>query len=133
MYPTTWASVLVIAPELANAGSLQSTDAQNVLLGDAALLMGYYNPWGSKLEIACRFLAAHLATMSLRRGASGQITDVSAGPAKVSYAHPRDSVVSPLEQTSYGVEFARIRGQIPAFRFAISGGFGYGLASGACE
>ena len=62
MYPTTWASVLVIAPELANAGSLQSTDAQNVLLGDAALLMGYYGPWGVKLEIACRFLAAHLAT-----------------------------------------------------------------------
>jgi Protein of unknown function (DUF4054) len=126
MYPTTWANVLVIAPELANAGSLQSTAAQDVILNDASLLMGYYDPWGVKLEIACRFLAAHLATMSLRRGASGQITDVGAGPAKLSYAHPRDAEVSPLEQTSYGVEFRRIRSQIPAFRFAISSGWGYG-------
>lgn len=125
MWPTTtWANVLVIAPELANALSLQGTAAQDLLLNDALNQMGYLSVWGGQLEPAQRYLTAHLATMSLRRGAAGPITDVGAGPAKIAYGDLKGKFPDSLDQTSYGVEFKRLRAQVPAFRFAIGSGWG---------
>lgn len=124
MWPTTtWANVLVIAPELANAVSLQGTPAQTLLLADALAMMGYAPSWADKLEPAQRYLTAHLATMTLRRGAAGPITDVGAGPAKITYGELKGKYPDALDSTSYGVEYKRIRNQVPGFRLAVGGGF----------
>lgn len=97
-----------------------------MFLQDAA---NWLNPrvWGGKLELGQRLLAAHLATMSLRRGAGGQITDVGAGPSKISYKSQdaKSAEETSYSQTSYGIEFRRVMKTLPAARFAIGGGFGF--------
>lgn len=124
---TSWAAVLVIAPELANAGSLQLPETQNVLLTDAA---NWLNPnvWGAKTELGQRYLCAHNATMSLRRGAAGQITDVGAGPAKVSYRgqDTKSGAEESYSQTAYGKEYWRLLKSLPGARFAAGAGGWYG-------
>ncbi len=126
MWPvvTTWANVLVQAPELANAGSLQTTNAQNLFLQDAA---NWLTPqvWGGKLELGQRLLAAHLATLSLRRGAGGQVTEVGAVPARIAYADSKGKFPDSLDSTSYGLEYKRVRNTLPAARFAVGCGIGY--------
>jgi hypothetical protein len=110
MFPqTTWAAVLLIAGELANATSLQNVTAQNQLLADALAQMNQ-QVWGSRLEIGQRFLTAHLASMTLfvSRGLGvGGLRSPGAG-------NPNDYSATP-----YGTRYLLLQRQLPAARFAI--------------
>lgn len=107
---TTWANVLAIAPELANAASLQSVEAQNLFLADALAQMNTA-VWGSRLEIGQRFLTAHLATLSLfqSRGiGTGGLRSPGAG-------HPNDYAATP-----YGTRYRHLQRQLPLARLAVA-------------
>ncbi len=105
---------------------MQSQAAQNLFLQDAA---NWLNPsiWGAKLEQGQRYLAAHLASVSLRRGAAGQISEVGAGAARVAYAQTAAKANDPseYESTTYGMQFKRLMKTLPAARFAVGGGWGF--------
>ena len=59
----TWSDVTVIAPELSSVPS----PSQTVFIADAYAQMNA-GIWGGYLDRGAKYLAAHLATMSNRRG-----------------------------------------------------------------
>ena len=66
----TWADVIAIAPELASV----PVDTQNAILLDISKQLSA-SRWGERYDTACKYLAAHLGTISTLggQGASGQV------------------------------------------------------------
>jgi len=108
-------------PEFATAdeGLLQSCidDADLEINGDA---------WGSRAELAEKYLAAHYATVRLRKsGAAGPIIGQRVGDVAVQYAQPMNSLIGSgldpaLATTSYGLNYARLV-RIAGMGFATTG------------
>lgn len=91
-----------LAPEL----STESPDRINRFIGFASLSVNT-SVWGSKSDLGTGYLAAHMMTMSNRKGRSG-VTMEKVGDLARSYA-PTDTDDGALGQTSYGQEFLRLR------------------------
>lgn len=105
---TTKDLVLVIAPELASIAPL----IWDTILADVALEVGTI--YGTKQEIAQRYLAAHKLTLSNPESgrnplASGPITSEKTGQLAVSYGSLQNGAGNNLDSTIYGQEFKRIR------------------------
>jgi hypothetical protein len=79
--------------------------------------------WGSRAELAEKYLAAHYATLRLRKnGVAGPQTGTRVGDVAVQYAMPVSSLVGMgldpgLATTSYGLNYARLI-KIAAFGIA---------------
>lgn len=103
-----WSDVVVIAPELA---PVIPTGSQAVFIADAYAQM---NPgvWGGYLDIGAKYLTAHLATMSTKRG--------QAGPSKEKHVdkigQTNDTVPGALNSTEYGMEYLRLLNLLPSAR-----------------
>ena len=95
--------VLLIAPELSGV-----SDATWTALIDDAYLQLNADVWGARLSLAAKYLVAHLATLSSRRG-SPLVSSQTVGPVSVSYAvgTPTDGS-SEYDSTPYGREFRRL-------------------------
>lgn len=91
-----------LAPELLT----ESPDRINRFIGLASLSVNS-TIWGSKADLGTGLLAAHMMTMSNRKGRSG-VTSEKVGDLARSYA-PTDTDDGALGQTSYGQEFLRLR------------------------
>lgn len=109
-----WQNVVDIAPELATVTS----GTQTAVLAQVSLQM---NPdvWGSKLDTGAAWLAAHIATVTLRRGVGGPVQSQTAGNVSRSFASVPSS--SSLSSTSYGQEYERLVMQLPLARLALAG------------
>lgn len=129
MAAITWTQVVLIAPELAEV----ETDAQT-------LILEYVNEeldpddWGGESSVRLKrgriYLAAHCGALALPReegglagGASGLVTSVQEGDARVAFSSLADILAGggdgdALMLTPYGQEFDRLRA---------SGGFSIGL------
>lgn len=113
-FSLAWSRVVNIAPELATV----SGGSQTEFIADVQLQM---NPcvWGSKLNLGAAYLAAHLATVSRRKGIAGALTEEHAGA--VGHGFSALKGLSPLETTSYGLEYLRLLRGLPGARVAIAG------------
>jgi hypothetical protein len=102
----TKTDVIAIASELESV-----PDATwNVVLSMTAAQMNA-SSWGSKLDMAAVWLAAHLATMTQRSAlAEAAKKSVTIGPISVSYdtSGDRSPTGAGLESTSYGQEYKRL-------------------------
>lgn len=110
---TTWPDVLVIAPELSVvdpsvAGPQFVTMAYNSINPDV---------WGGMADQGAKYLAAHLATISLRRGQPGSPHVKRVGAVMAGFQVLSDALLT----TAYGAEFDRLLLELPAARFAIGG------------
>lgn len=63
---------------------------------------------GYKTRLARIYMAAHLATMELRKGASGLLSEKSVGPLRRGYQHLEGMTKSELSLTSYGCNYLAI-------------------------
>lgn len=97
-----WANVLDIAPEL---GMPPTTESMQAAIIGIVTREVTDEGWGDDAITGRMYLAAHLATLSLRRG-NGQITGEAVGALKRQYATLK-SINPSLALTSYGVEFER--------------------------
>jgi hypothetical protein len=99
----TKTDVLLIAPELSGVAD----DTWDALIADAALQMNV-DVWGTRYNLGAKYLVAHLATLTTRRG-SPLVSSQTVGPVSVSYAvgTPTDGG-SDLESTPYGREYRRL-------------------------
>ncbi len=111
-----WSDVLIVAPELSTLAS----GTQTAILAYVALQMNV-DAWGSNLDMGLVYLAAHMATMTLRRGTygGGAVTGETVGSVSRQYAAPM-MVVGPLGSTSYGMEYERLLLNLPAARFEVA-------------
>jgi hypothetical protein len=103
----TWADVQVVAPELSSVPS----GSQTVFIADAYAQMNTAI-WGAYLDRGAKYLAAHLATMSNRRGQAGPASEKHVGKIGQSNAVNK----GPLASTSYGEEYLRIIDTLPGAR-----------------
>lgn len=103
----TWADVVAVAPELASV----ATATQNAILADVAAQL-VAAQWGSRYDVACTYLAAHLGTLSKSggQGVAGPVTSETVGSVSRSYAAPAVSE-SGMGSTSYGREYERLKKQ----------------------
>ncbi len=97
-----WDNVVAIAPEL-SATPLQ---AQTDILADVAISVSA-ETMGDRFDMACKWLAAHMATMTMRRGVIGAQTGETVGPLSQNWAPPSGSAIGYMS-TSYGQEYVRI-------------------------
>jgi hypothetical protein len=106
-------TVILIAPELANI----SAGAWAIYI---AQVYDELNPtvWGSYLDEGATWFAAHLATVSRRKGVPGQITSLKVGNVSESARVP-DALAHAFSTTSYGIEFMRLLMNRPAARWEI--------------
>lgn len=110
----TWTDVGNIAPELATLPSNQ-TDA---ILAMVNRRMNS-DVWGDELNDGATFLAAHLATLLLRRkGVAGPVTGETVG--QVSHTMGMLQNWTSYDTTSYGQAYQELLLTIPAARFTIS-------------
>lgn len=108
-----WTSVTDLAAELSTApAGLQAAvlaQANGILTRDV---------WGDQITFGRALLAAHIATMMLRKGRSGALSAEAVGPVSRSFLQPQP--FSALDSTSYGAEFKRVARTLPAARFSVS-------------
>jgi hypothetical protein len=92
--------VLNIAPELSAVNSTIRTMFENYAITQV-------NFGDTLQQLATAYLAAHMMTISQRQGVGGQITSQREGDLAISF----EPIVymGGYEQTSYGVEFVRLR------------------------
>lgn len=111
----TWTDVVNIAPEL----STVATDTQTAILADVALQMPA-EVWGTMLDTGSKYLAAHLATVTSRRGGggAGPLTSETVGQVSRSYAAPLKA--TSIMSTPYGVEYDRLLMNLPAARWTVA-------------
>ncbi len=98
-----WAMVTAIAPELATptvsiAGQAAFISFANAQVSDCG--------WGADANMGRTYLAAHLATLSLRRG-NGQVTAEAVGALSRQYGLAK-SLNPSLSLTAYGMEYERL-------------------------
>lgn len=95
--------VLLIAPEL----SAVPDGTWTQLIADAYLQL---SPtfWDLRLDLAAKYLVAHLATLT-QRGGSPLVSSQTVGPVSVTYAVGSSLGASSLESTPYGQEYRRLR------------------------
>jgi Protein of unknown function (DUF4054) len=108
-----WTNVTAVAPELATApAALQAAVLAQV---NAEL-----NPaiWGARVDVGRAWLAAHLATLALRKGISGMVTGQTAGPVSLSLS-PLILSKTSFALTTYGLEFERQTTLLFGARFAV--------------
>lgn len=110
----TFDDVLLTAPEL----STLTTEQRDQVLADAYLLLNE-GVCGDRLDLCARYLAAHLATLSRRRGLGGAVTGQSVGQVSRSYASPTDAFLS-LPSTSYGQTLQTLIRTNPAARWVVA-------------
>lgn len=111
----TWADVEAIAPELATV----ATATKNAILADLPLQMNE-TVWAEKLNLGAKYLAAHLATISARRGAGGAIQSQSVGQVSRTFAASMASGQALFGSTSYGVIYEGLLMSLAAARFTIA-------------
>lgn len=110
----TSADVLLIAPELSTISAGQWT----AILNDVALQVSSAY-WGTRFDLGSKYLAAHLATLTKRAGAAGQVASMAVGGVSVSYTS--DSMTGDgLKTTSYGQEYDRLSKMNYKARFAVT-------------
>lgn len=106
----TWSNVTDIAPELSTVGAA----AQTAILAQANTELSV-SVWGTRIEIGRAWFAAHLATVSNRRGTGGQVTSETVGSVSRGYSAGTSEGYS---SSGYGQEFERLLLTLPAARFA---------------
>ena len=115
----TWADVVAVAPALASV----PPTTQDVVIADVKgrMLNGL---WGDRANMAAKYLAAHLAAMSLRsaNGPVGAVTDATVDKISRGFTGPTDP--DDYDATPWGVQYKRIRDQI--FRVPVVASFGHG-------
>jgi len=109
MANTTQANVLAIAPELTNI----SPETWAMILADVAADVSS-EVYGTKQEIAQRYLAAHYLTLAMpgsvrNAQGSGPVTSESVGQVSVSYGSVNYRDRNRYDETSYGRMFNQIR------------------------
>ncbi|HLZ09675.1 MAG TPA: DUF4054 domain-containing protein [Chloroflexota bacterium] len=102
-----WSDVVVVAPEL----STVPNGSQTVFIADAYAQMNTAI-WGAYLDRGAKYLAAHLATMSNRRGQAGAASEKHVGKIGQSNAVNK----GPLNSSAYGEEYLRIIDTLPGAR-----------------
>lgn len=101
-------SAIVWSDVIAEAGELNGKMSDAAQVGILAYVnnnlnaAGYDGENGPQTKLARIYLAAHMATLSLRRGFAGSAQSMSAGPLSISYAQFAN-LRSPFDTTSYGV------------------------------
>jgi hypothetical protein len=111
----TSADVLKIAPEL----TVPISAAQwTVLIAQAYAEL---NPsvWGAYLDTAATWFAAHLATITQRKGIPGWPNMRRVGEVSAANTVP-PLLASAYSMTSYGIEFERLLMARPAARFDVA-------------
>ncbi len=108
----TWANVVNLAPELATVPA----GAQAQILQLAYQEMDS-TTWGDLLDSGATWLAAHLATLTLRKGKAGALESARVGPVEQSWGS-LGTERSLLDATVYGQSYLRMIRQNPRFRFA---------------
>lgn len=106
--------VLLVAPELSSISDLQ----WDFFIAYAYAQMSP-NAWGDLLDFGARYLAAHLATVTSRRGNAGGVASESVGSVSRSFAAPSGS---DLNSTSYGSEYQRLARTLLGARLPLMGG-----------
>lgn len=101
----TWAAVVLVAPELGTV----PVERQDALLADVAAQLDA-DALGARYDLASKYLAAHLATVSLRggNGPAGPVVSQSAGDLSRTFAQPQGGTGTSLDSTNYGREFQRL-------------------------
>jgi hypothetical protein len=108
----TWQDVLAIAPEL----STVSLATYTAILADVAVQLNA-DSWGVRYDLASKYLAAHLATISTwgSQGPSGTVIGESVGGVSRQYANNSPMGTDPLwDRTPYGREYRRLLRQLPS-------------------
>lgn len=115
-----WEDVVGVAPEL---GQLVNGSPKISLVGQDMILQlanSYFDPanFGGettstgattpKLKSARAYLAAHFATLQLRRGTPGAVASASAGGLSRSFMQPQLNLSTTLQLTSYGLLLVQI-------------------------
>lgn len=112
--PVAWADVAALDAPLANVPSA----AQTAILADVALMLDV-DRWGTRLDLATKYLAAHVGALVLRGGGAagvGPVTSQTMGPASKSYATPMLlAALGDLGATVWGQIFARLRTSLGVF------------------
>lgn len=98
-----WSDVVDIAPEM----STLTTAQQNAVLGVVNRLLVDTTLWGDRIDDGKKFLAAHIATIGIKRGGKGEIASETLGPASRSYATLRD-INGTLGQSGYGAMYLEL-------------------------
>lgn len=98
----SWTDVVNVAPELATfpVAAQPTIIAQTYMQLDAGA-------WGALLDTGAAWLAAHIATMTTRRGRAGTFESGKVGQVSTSWAVLPGSS-SRLDATGYGQEFRRL-------------------------
>lgn len=101
----TWDDVVAIDAYLADV----PVATQDAILADCVLLLDATR-FGSKLDLATKYLAAHTGILYKRTGAGpvGPVTSQSLGPASVGYAAPVLAAFDDLSSTPWGLRFELI-------------------------
>lgn len=102
----TWADVVAIAPELASVG----VTSQNAILADVALRLNAAR-WGTRYDMASKYMAAHLGTLTLRggNGPSGNVVGESVGSVSRQYESSSPMGTDPLwDKTTYGRQYRQL-------------------------
>jgi len=114
MADTTAENISLVAPELADFIS-RNDCLVDLILADVAGQVEY-EIYGSKEEMAQRYLAAHYITLAkqgedgLSSGASGPVRSEKVGDVQVEYnASSSISGLTRLDTTKYGALFTQIR------------------------
>lgn len=110
----TWTDVTAVAAELESAPAGLQSFALAV-----ANLRCPADVWGDELELARALMAAHVATLALRRGVGGAVASRAAGPVSESYAVPAGASMS---TTAYGQLFLDLARGLDGARLPIIGG-----------
>lgn len=109
MAAIVWSDVTAHAGELTTRYT--NTTAQNDLLdlvNNTTNVSLIDTESGFKTRLARIYMAAHLATMELRKGAAGVLTEQSAGPLRRGYQLLQGMTKSELSLTSYGCNYLAI-------------------------
>jgi len=106
-FTLTWADVVAIAPNLSSL----TTTQQNAVLLDVDIQLSE-DKIGSKYNLACKYLAAHLGTLVSRGsdGPSGPIQSEMVGSVSRSYA--ANFNLTGYDTTTYGQQFRNIMRQL---------------------
>jgi hypothetical protein len=111
----TSVDVLKIAPELT---TVISAATWTVLIAQAYNEMNA-TVWGAYLDIGATWLAAHLATLTQRKGIPGWPSMRKVGEVAAANVVP-PLLASAYSMTSYGIEFERLLMARPAARFDVA-------------
>ena len=111
MSAIVWTDVTAHAPGDARLASYTNTRGQTDILdfvNDTTNVTLLDTETGSKTRLARSSVAAHLATMELRRGAAGMLSQQGVGPLTKGYMFVQGMTRSELSLTSYGCNYLAI-------------------------